>query len=203
VATLGGTTTSSGSFIVGTNGTPDLAITAAHTGSFTQGDSGDTTTIIVTNLGTAASIGPVTVEDTLPAGLTATAISGDGWTTNLGTLTCTRSDALATGMAYPAITVTVNVSASAPASVTNTAIVSGGDDTNAANNTASDPTTINPAAAPTAGPGRRPRSKSRWRRSACRLRARWRPAALCASCGVRSSAPIVSAGGCIAVGRWP
>ena len=91
--------------------------------------------------------------DTLPAGLTATAISGAGWTTNLGTLTCTRSDALAAGAAYPPITVTVNVAANAPASVTNTATVSGGGDTNPANNTASDPTTINAAAAPTVTTG--------------------------------------------------
>ena len=153
VATLGGTTTSSGSFIVGTNATPDLAITSTHTGNFTQGDSGDIYTIIVTNLGTAASIGTVTVEDTLPAGLTATAISGDGWTPNLSTLTCTRSDALAAGAAYPAITVTVNVAANAAANVTNTVTVSGGGDTNSANNTASDPTTINAAAVPTVTTG--------------------------------------------------
>ena len=153
VATLGGTTTSSGSFTVGTTTTLDLAITTTHTGNFTQGDSGDTYTIIVTNVGTVASSGTVTVVDTLPTGLTAAAISGTGWTTNLGTLTCTRSDALAAGAAYPPITLTVNVAANAPASVTNTATVSGGGDTNSANNTASDPTTINAATAPTATTG--------------------------------------------------
>ncbi len=51
----------------------------------------------------------MTVSDTLPAGLTATAISGTGWSCTLSTLTCTRSDALAAGAIYPPITVTVNV----------------------------------------------------------------------------------------------
>jgi len=59
-------------------------------------------------------------------------------------LTCTRADALAVGASYPAITVTANVSATAPANVTNTATLSGGGDSNAANNTANDPTVITP-----------------------------------------------------------
>jgi uncharacterized repeat protein (TIGR01451 family) len=128
----------------------DLAILATHAGSFTQGDIGDTYTIIVTNIGNASSSGAVTVADTLPVGLTATSISGAGWTTNFGTLTCTRADALAAGAAYPPLTVTVNVAADAAANVTNAATVSGGGDVSPANNTASDPTTILAATAPTA-----------------------------------------------------
>jgi len=91
----------------------------------------------------------VTVTDTLPAGLTATAISGSGWTCVLGTLTCTRNDALAAGLSYPAITLTVTVANNAAASVTNTAAISGGGQTNTANDTASDATTINSSAPPT------------------------------------------------------
>ena len=123
---------------------PDLAGAISHTGSFTQGDTGDTYTIIITNKGTAATAGAVSLADTLPAGLTATAISGSGWTSSLATLTCTRSDALAVGATYPPITVTVTVSSTAPASVTNSVTVSGGGDTSSGNNTASDPTTIIP-----------------------------------------------------------
>ena len=145
VMTLGGTATSSGNFTVGTAPTADLTITATHAGNFTQGDTGETYTIIVTNAGAVPSSGTVTVLDTLPSGLTATAISGSGWTTDLGTLTCTRSDALAAGTSYPAVTVTVNVASNAPASVINTATVSGGGDANPANNTATDPTTIAPS----------------------------------------------------------
>src|SRR6266404_245664 len=96
---------------------PDLTITKSHSGNFTQGQVGATYSITATNSGFAATSGTVTVTDTLPAGLTATAISGTGWTCVLGTLTCTRSDALAAGASYPAITLTVNVANNAAASV--------------------------------------------------------------------------------------
>lgn len=129
------------------NNPADLTVTKSHSGNFTQGDVGKTYTITVTNSGTGApTFGTVTATDTLPAGLTATAISGAGWNCVLGTLTCTRSDALAAGSSYPAITLTVNVANNAPASVTNTATVSGGSETNTANDTANDPTTVNAVA---------------------------------------------------------
>jgi uncharacterized repeat protein (TIGR01451 family) len=130
------------------NQLPDLTITKSHAGNFTQGQVGATYSITATNSGFAATSGTVTVADTLPAGLTATAISGAGWSCVLGTLTCTRSDALAAGSGYPVITLTVNVSLTAPASVTNTATVSGGGENNGSNNTANDLTTINAAAPP-------------------------------------------------------
>ncbi|GHF52103.1 putative repeat protein (TIGR01451 family) [Deinococcus metalli] len=125
---------------------PDLTITKTHTGTWSQGDTGKTYTLSVSNVGGAASSGTVTVTDTLPSGLSATAISGTGWTCTLGTLTCTRSDALAVGSSYPAITVTVTVSSTAASTVTNTATVSGGGQNNTANDTASDPTAITPVA---------------------------------------------------------
>jgi uncharacterized repeat protein (TIGR01451 family) len=121
----------------------DLTITKTHSGTARQGQSGFTYTITVSNIGITASAGPVVVSDTLPAGLTATAISGTGWTCTVGPVsTCTRSDTLAPGAAYPPITLIVNVASNAPASVTNTATVSGGGDTNPANNTASDQTNV-------------------------------------------------------------
>jgi uncharacterized repeat protein (TIGR01451 family) len=122
---------------------PDLTITKAHSGNFTVGDTGDTYTITVANAGGSSSVGTVTVTDTLPAsGLTATALAGTGWSCTLGTLTCTRADALANASSYPAIILTVNVAGNAPASVTNSATVSGGGDVNLANNTANDVTTV-------------------------------------------------------------
>jgi uncharacterized repeat protein (TIGR01451 family) len=130
------------------NGIPDLTIAKTHTGNFTQGQSGVTYSITVTNSGTAATSGTVTVTDTLPSGLTATGISGVGWICNLGSLTCTRSNALPVGLSYPIIALTVDVSLTAPATVTNTAVVSGGGENNASNNTANDLTTINAAAPP-------------------------------------------------------
>jgi uncharacterized protein (TIGR03437 family) len=125
---------------------PDVTVSKSHTGSFVRGEEGAQYRITVSNAGTMPTSGTVTLTDTLPAGLTATAISGTGWACVLGTLTCTRSDALAVGTSYPPITVTVNVSLSAALLVTNTATVSGGGDANPTNNSATDPTAIVPCA---------------------------------------------------------
>src|SRR5262249_26057223 len=107
---------------------PDLAITKTHAGSFTPGQTGATYTLTVQNAGTGTTSGTVTVRDTLPAGLTATGLSGSGWSCTLATLTCTRSDTLAVGTSFPAVLVSVNVSSTAPSTVTNIATVSGGGD---------------------------------------------------------------------------
>ena len=117
-------------------------MTSTHVGNFRPGDVGDTYTITVSNSGLEATSGTVSMVDSLPAGLTATALAGDGWSVDLSTLTATRSNALAAGAGYPALTLTVNVAANAPANVTNTATVSGGGEINTSNDTASDPTFI-------------------------------------------------------------
>src|SRR5262249_18216703 len=82
---------------------PDLKITKQHSGNFFFGQTGATYTINVINVGTANSVGAITVVDTLPqSGLTATAISGSGWSCTLNNLTCTRNDfALTPGSNYP------------------------------------------------------------------------------------------------------
>src|SRR5262249_37458762 len=67
-----------------------------------------------------------------------------GWSCTLASLSCSRTDQLPAGASYPPITVTVNIASSAPSAVTNVAVVSGGGETNAANDTASDVTTIAP-----------------------------------------------------------
>src|SRR5438270_472760 len=105
---------------------PDLTINKAHSGNFVQGQTSAIYSITATNSGGAPSVGTVTVTDTLPTGLAATAMTGTNWNCTLSTLTCTRSDALAAGGTYPSITLTVNVASNAPASVTNTATISGG-----------------------------------------------------------------------------
>jgi uncharacterized repeat protein (TIGR01451 family) len=132
-------------FVIGVLGSgvlPDLTIAKTHTGNFRQGDTGDTYAITVSNSGGAPSNGTVTVTETVPAGLTLVSIAGTGWTCPAGGNTCTRADALASGASYAAITVTVNPAADAPATVTNTATVSGGGEINTANDTATDPTTV-------------------------------------------------------------
>lgn len=125
-----------------TIGAPDMTITKTHAGNFVQGQTGAIYTITASNIGGATTTAAVTVVDVLPTGLTATAITGTNWTCTVATLTCTRSDALAASASYPVITLTVNVAANAPASVTNTATVSGGGETVTTNNVATDTTTI-------------------------------------------------------------
>jgi len=124
------------------NHNPDLTLTKTHTGNFTQGQTGARYTLTAGNAGDLPTTGVVTVADTLPSDLTATAMSGTGWTCTPATATCTRADALAASAAYPAITVTVNVSDTAPASITNTASVSGGGEANLSNDVAADPTSV-------------------------------------------------------------
>ena len=110
-----------GSASANVNADPDLTITKKHTGNFLIGQTGATYTITASNVGGGASSGTVTVIDTLPAGLAATAIGGTGWSCTLATLTCTRADALLSNQSYPPITLTVNVTATSPVSVFNTA----------------------------------------------------------------------------------
>ena len=131
------------------SGASDLTIAKTHSPSIAIPGGTVTYTVTVSNVGSAPSSGTVTVTETPPPGLTVTALSGTGWTCTVATRTCTRSDALAPGASYPAITVTTSVGAgAAPGTVTNTAVVSGGGDSNSTNNTATDPTII---AAPAPG----------------------------------------------------
>jgi uncharacterized repeat protein (TIGR01451 family) len=110
---------------------PALAITKSHSGDFTTGQNG-TYTITVSNAGNVATVGTVTVTDSLPFIMTATATSGSGWNCS-GTsfITCTRSDPLAPNSSYPPIGITVKVTGGAGlpgTTVTNIANVTGGGD---------------------------------------------------------------------------
>ncbi len=136
--------------------TPVLITSSSHAGNFNHGQVGATYTLTAGNNGPGATSGVVTLIDTLPPGLTATAIAGAGWNCTLATLTCTRSDALGVGQSYPTVTVTVNVAPNAPALVTNTVSFSGGGGVVAA---ALDPTAVTPAmslsVSPNSGSGAR------------------------------------------------
>ena len=79
------------------NTTPDLTVSISRTGNFKQRQVGAAYTIKVSNKGKGPTTSAVTVTDTLPTGLTATSIIGTGWTCDLNSLSCTRSDALAVG----------------------------------------------------------------------------------------------------------
>ena len=115
-----------------------LSIVKSHMGSFIQGQMGATYTITVSNAaGASATAGPVTVTETVPAGLKLVSMGGSPW--GCSGNTCTENNALAAGSSYQPITVTVNVDRNAPSSVTNQAAVSGG---SSATETANDVTAI-------------------------------------------------------------
>ena len=119
---------------------PDLRLSKQHAPShFTPGMVAARLSIEASNVGEEPTSGVVTVSDALPAGLTATAAAGDGWTcSGSSTRTCTRSDPLAAGASYPPITMVVNVAGTAAEQITNTATVTGGGDADPSNNSATD-----------------------------------------------------------------
>jgi uncharacterized repeat protein (TIGR01451 family) len=117
---------------------PALSISKSHSGNFAEGQQNAAYTVTVSNsTGTPSTSGTVTVTETLPSGLTLVSMAGAGWACSA--TTCNRSDALAAGASYPAITVTVNVAANATSPLVNQVSVSGGGSTTA---NASDPTII-------------------------------------------------------------
>lgn len=121
----------------------NLSITKTHTGNFTAGTTGSYT-ITVPNAGPSATSQPITVTDTLPAGLTFISGTGTGWSCSAAgqIVTCVLQASVASGATAPPLTINVAVGAAA-SSVTNTATVSGGNfDNVSSNNTASDVTTV-------------------------------------------------------------
>ena len=121
---------------------PDLALSKTHTPAFVSGAT-TTFTFVASNVGTLATDGStVTVTDSIPAAGFDSISNADGlgWSCSIAGLsfTCTRSDSVAAGASYPAIYVDARVKDPAPATITNTATVSGGGDLNTTNNTATD-----------------------------------------------------------------
>jgi uncharacterized repeat protein (TIGR01451 family) len=81
--------------------------------------------LTVSNAGPQAATGPITITDTIPAGLTYTGFSGTGWTcVNAAPIvTCTHNGPIANGASLPQLTLNVSVAVAAAPSVTNTASV--------------------------------------------------------------------------------
>lgn len=127
----------------------DLSLYKTHTSGenprpFQVGAS-DYYDLYVSNGGPASADGPITVVDTLPAGLTYAAASGDGWSCSAAgqEVTCDHPGPLPAYSALPGLQVTVDIGLGAPAVVTNTASVSfTGFDPVAANDTWQDPTSV-------------------------------------------------------------
>ncbi len=124
--------------------TPDMTLGKSHVGNFVRGSTASYT-IPVSNVSPyGATNAPVTINDTLPTGVTPTSAAGTGWACAIAaqTVSCMRSDVLNGASSYPSITVNANVAQSAPATVTNTAMVGGGGEINLANDSATDVATV-------------------------------------------------------------
>ncbi|MGA8867288.1 MAG: hypothetical protein WB510_09985, partial [Candidatus Sulfotelmatobacter sp.] len=120
--------------------TPDMTLGKSHVGNFVRGSTANYI-VPVSNLSLyGPSVGLVTVNDTLPVGLTPTSAVGTGWSCSLAaqTVSCVRADSLVGSTSYPSLTITANVAQTAPSTVTNTAIVAGGGEINLANDSATD-----------------------------------------------------------------
>jgi uncharacterized repeat protein (TIGR01451 family) len=143
----GGTILASASTIVATQVIlkADLTLTKTHTGNAVPGTN-LTYNLTATNAGPHASESPLTVTDTLPTGFTyVTGSATNGFICSGAPLVCAKPIALdATGAgASTAFAIGVAIDPTlASGTVTNTAVVSSPTVDPVANNTASDPTTI-------------------------------------------------------------
>jgi len=140
VTTSGGTS-GPAAFTV-TDAFPDLSIRSSHNGNFAAGFD-ETYTIEVTNRGAVPTAGAITVSDTLPPAWTFVSSTADDWSCSVSRqgVLCTNFTVLAanTSSSY---SITVAVNGSAASNVNHIVSVSAEGDLNAANNTASDPTTV-------------------------------------------------------------
>ena len=124
------------SSITGTSGQinvivlPVFGVSEGSSGTFTQGQTGGTLTITVSNTAGASSVtsGTTTVTETLPTGFTAASLSGAGWSCSGTTaITCTSTQAVNGGAYFNVIGINVAVAATAVnPTTTNAATASGG-----------------------------------------------------------------------------
>jgi hypothetical protein len=118
--------------LVPSGGAARLGVSQTQSGNLIRGQREASYLLIqIGNSGPGLTSGSLTVTDQLPPGLTATAISGDGWNCDLAALSCTRHDVLAafngcTLPVYPPITIAVDVAPTAPDTVVNLVSLSGG-----------------------------------------------------------------------------
>jgi hypothetical protein len=108
---------------VGTS--PLLQISKSHQDNFWPGEGAAGYTFEVSNAtGAGATNGTVTVTEFPPGQIDSLFMVGSGWTCSA--YTCTRSDALEAGTAFPPITVTTSVASAASMQIMNSAVVSNG-----------------------------------------------------------------------------
>ncbi|HEY2810504.1 MAG TPA: protease pro-enzyme activation domain-containing protein [Rhabdochlamydiaceae bacterium] len=102
-----------------------LGIAMTHEASFARGEMG-TYTIAVDNPGMVSTTGPVILSIALPRGLSYSSLSGQGWSMDDATLTCTQNSALDAGSSFAPITLVVHVDQDAPNLVSPTITITGG-----------------------------------------------------------------------------
>jgi len=102
----------------------DLSTTQTAS-TFVRGSAG-TYSLTVNNAGPDTTVGPITLVDTLPTGVSYVGGVGTGWTFSVSgqTVTMTYPINLAAGTSAPPVTLNVNVLPSAAATVTNSVTVS-------------------------------------------------------------------------------
>jgi uncharacterized repeat protein (TIGR01451 family) len=122
-----------------TGGSATLAAVMSHVGDFVAWQTNATYSVMVSNTGYGPTNDTVQVAENVPTGLTLVSMSGSGWTCPPGGTTCSRGDPLPSPGTYPAVTVTMSVTAGAGTVVTNQVTASGGGSPDAI---ASDPATI-------------------------------------------------------------
>ncbi len=108
-----------------------LAVQKSHTGTFTQGQTAQWNITVSNTASGGMTYGTITVSDTLPTGYTLNSYTSTGsasWScSGTSTVTCTTTGGISGG-ADSVITLTVNVPANSPVSVTNSAKAWGGGD---------------------------------------------------------------------------
>jgi FG-GAP-like repeat len=125
-----GVTPTSASDTIPVQASSVLAISKSHSGTFTQGSTGQWTLTVSNTASSGATSGTVNVTDTLPAGYTLASFTSTNnfWTcSGTSSITCTAIPGIAAGNSS-AIVLTVNVPANSPTLVSNTADTWGGGD---------------------------------------------------------------------------
>jgi uncharacterized repeat protein (TIGR01451 family) len=123
----------------------DLSIVKTHDGSLTVGQQA-AWTLTVSNAGPTDDPGPLTVVDTLPAGLTYVSATGDGWTCSASgqLVTCTSAGGLDVAATSELHLVTQVEPTAYPSVVNAGTVTSGAEDGDPENNTATDPADVIP-----------------------------------------------------------
>jgi uncharacterized repeat protein (TIGR01451 family) len=123
----------------------DLSLSKTHAGNFTVGTNATYTLRVSSASGSQQTDFPITVTDTLPAGLSYVSGIGAGWSCGASgqVVTCTHAGPLNAAASLAPITLSVAVGSAAFPSVSNTAqVTTPSNDPDSANNVATDIATV-------------------------------------------------------------